>query len=417
MKLFRGLLGLAVAVVAAGAVVWFVPALRVPADIWVIDSGVVPLDYADWAYLRESSGDRGREALKTLARHGSSDDIRITADYMLNDYIPPDRCGDSTCAKPLPTRIYHPVATALQMVTDLRPGQVLPHEFVIQTANDRKLHQCIHMSPDCVLRMQDINGDGKDEVVVEETLRDGRDGPEDEARHLLVYCEDKDEWMLCERLNFRNYDARTWPQRPFIVETIAMDDLVVNGTSFHFVNHPHYAYWPEHPNYAASQMKGLGVFAGRVPVVLPKDGRVPADLIAALRSGTVTLTPLTGNPPLPTPPVTKGPWIDYTRPPLCQDATTCRAIVADLDHDGHDDVILIGDPDPADAQRPFDATLLKNEGGTWRVMANIELCRDIVPDIAKAKFELVAAKHSIIRLGENRYPLEWNPGCAQGYVL
>jgi hypothetical protein len=267
--------------------------------------------------------------------------------------------------------------------------------------------------------MQDFDGDGHDEVYVEMVYRDDRNGPEEDSRGVVIYQKGDDGWVRGPQMRLRNFDARAYPQRPFAVEHEATDIVRINGIAFRFVAYPAYphAFRPSgtvQPPAMGGLMRPLGAFIDEVPVLYPKGARIPADLGAALKSGMVDTAPLASNPPQPLPAIfgRLNAFPGYPGPARCESAKDCRAIVADLDHDGRDDVVLI-----SNLASGYEATLLKSDGKIWRVISNTELCADIVPDLDKAKIEILPSRWGMIRLGQNLYPVGNNPGCRTGYGL
>jgi len=386
-------------------------------EVWRLNQGWVSINAFDWGALKLRSGEYGLKALEDLKRHGSTDDIRITADAVLRSYVGANSmCGDAPCGKESNFRDFKPRPQAYLFRTELLPGQKLPHEFIIQTANNL-LESCPIRFFDCVLRMQDFNGDGQEEVYVEGTAHIHEDGtgPEDEVRRITIYSNDPQKgWEKFPRLLIVNYDAAKWPQRPFKVEHSDFDSVFIDGYAFQLMGFRQYAPFTETSGQKPSNalMKPMAAFIGQVPVIYPKDGRIPANLADGLKRG-VEFQTLSRNPLLRvdygSPRLSRPGRPQYSQPVVCDAANLCRAIVADLNHDGRDDIILITLPSNKDAS-PV-ASLIMDEGKNWRLMSNVELCRNIIPDIDKAKIEFERAKWGLIRLGEDLYPTWPVPHC------
>lgn len=334
-----------------------------------LNCGLVSINDFDWQVLTDRSGSYGERALRDLQAHGATDDIRIAADYVLDRHSAP--CAN--CNVPLDMKHFKPVARALEMKRELRPGQVLPHEFVIATANT--LQTCERNQPTCVLRMQDFNGDGQDEVYTEVTRSsEGPGSPEDETRVINIYAKDKDGWWKYPlRVLLVDFDARTYPQRPFMVEPDRTDVVRIDGTDFHFDNYPDFrrpAFGPAKTMHAlAAEMQPLGAHLDAIPVVFPQGGRLPDGLGRAMAAGQIDFARRVANP---LPPGASSPYpvaVEPARahPSPCRQVETCRAIVADLDHDGHDEVILLSNGPSSERFVPGDGTLFKN--GRWQDLA------------------------------------------------
>lgn len=397
-------------------------AWRVAVDAWRLNHGWVSINAFDWGTLKLRSGKYGLAALEDLKRHGSTDDIRITADAVLRSYTGTDSmCGDAPCGKESSFRDFNPSPQANLFRMELLPGQKLPHEFIVQTANNLR-ESCPIRLDDCVLRMQDFNGDGQEEVYVEAISHINEDGtsPEDEMRRVTIYTDDPEKgWDKFPRLLIVNYDAATWPQRPFKVEFPNFDTALINGYAFQLMGYRQYAPFSEMAGQKPSNalMKPMAAFIDQVPVIYPRDGRIPAHFTEGLKRG-VEFQTLSRNPLLRvnygSPRFSQPGRPQYSQPVVCRTANSCRAIVADLNHDRRDDIILIALP--SDKSASSMASLIMDEGRNWRVMSNVELCRDIIPDIDKAKIEFERTRWGLIRLGDDLYPTWPVPHCEHSIV-
>ncbi len=423
MKLFRSFLVLLVAIAAcaAGALVVAARSVdprawRVAIDVWALNHGLVSVQDGDWHFLKLEAGRYGPKALDDLRRHGATDEVRIAADYVARYYVTAhDMCGDTSCGQETDMHQFQRVPFGSFVQRDLLPGQMVPHDFVIDTANATGGLWCgTPEKPDgCTLRMQDFDGDGQLEVYVERQRRD----QSAMDREIYIYARGGDGWRRTQRVAFTDRDAQTFAQRPFALEPGGMDIIRINGGDFHFMSQPGYSFGratDPHPPQRGF-LKVLSAALPQVSVVYPKGASLPRGLAAALSSGTVGFAPRAGNPPLPNPFAGNGPpAIAYPQAPLCVRPSDCRAIVADLDHDGRDEVIVIADPSPGADFPPFRATLLKNDGRTWHVVANVDLCKEIVPDLARATIVIHPSRWRSIRLGRNIYPIGENPYCDNG---
>ncbi|MCR6660660.1 MAG: hypothetical protein NVV72_15435 [Asticcacaulis sp.] len=82
--LLRGLAVIVVVIVGYGVTANYVPKARVaaicvPAEALGINLGLIPLDRADWGYLKLRSGKAGLDALHDLEIRGTTDKIRQTS--------------------------------------------------------------------------------------------------------------------------------------------------------------------------------------------------------------------------------------------------------------------------------------------------------------------------------------------------
>ncbi|ESQ88193.1 hypothetical protein ABAC460_16155 [Asticcacaulis sp. AC460] len=418
-----GLLVLGVAVVAvAGTLgglsrspdprVWYAAA-----QVEALDRGWVSVRQVDWEHLKTGAGAYGVGQLKRLKRDGT-DEVRLTAATALKyDFADIGICGDAPCAGEVEFFDVVPRTELLQQkfyTPRLTQGQVLPPDFAVDTISEVQIYCGHDLKEDpstCTLRMQDFNGDGKAEVYLE-AVRPGRDRQlEDPIRSLTIFRETERGWEELSRVFLRDADGSVWFDRPFPLEPSPPDRVLINNVAFRFVAYPGVDTADKPADLAgqAAMMAPLGRRIAEIPVVFPKGRAMPAGLAGALASGRTGFIALTRNPRSEG---SKGvPPVQYTRPPACQDAKTCRAIVADLDHDGDDDVILIGDPSPTNGFAPLDATLLQNDGSRWTVAANVCVRKEIVPDIDAAAFVIKPSEWGVIRLGRNLYPVIGNPGC------
>jgi len=409
MKIIRtGLTVIVLALVAAMAFCAVISRSPDPRAWWVaaqvqaMNHGLLSPRDADWDFIKLRSGAYGVTALDDLRHNGASDDIRITADYVLRNYKGKDAmCDDAPCGWKVDMKTFKPRAAALQLRQELSPGQQLPHDFVVETANI--LPQC---RPGCVLRMQDFDGDGKDEVYIEHVRSEGPDAPEEEGRSLTIYHHEIDGWKPQPRVFLWNFDARTFPQRPFILEAMPFDVMSVAGVAFPFVPAPDHFRWGA-PSAAPLSTRGLGPVISDMRVIYPANGKLPTDVAQSLAAGPITPVRLSNNPLIPQSMgnVHKTPPAQYTRLEPVYDGLFSRLILADLDHDGLAEVIVVTDADPNNKYSPYHAALLKRDGRGWRIAANAELCKEDVGVIDTKTITFAKSSERMIRLGGNVYPV------------
>ncbi len=408
MKLIRIILIVVVVAVLAAAAFCAARSRSVDPRAWWVVAQVEAMNHgllsprdAGWDFIKLHAGAYGETALLDLRETGASDDIRITADFVLRSYNGPEAmCDDAPCGWKNDMRTFKPRPRALSVRQELAPGQQLPHDFVVETANI--LPPC---SPDCVIRMQDFDGDGKDEVYLETTRREGPGAPEDEGRGLTIYRHEADGWMALPRVFLWNFDARTFPQRPFVLETMTFDVMSVAGVSFPFVPAPDHFHWSSGPA-TPPGTRGLRAALAEMPVIYPVNGKLPANVAQSLAAGPIAPVRLSNNPLIPQSlgDMHKTPPAQYTQLGPVADGLFSRLILADLDHDGVPEVIVVTDPDPRNKYSPYQAALLKRDGKGWRIAANALLCKEAVGQIDPKTISFAKSPARVIRLGGNVYP-------------
>jgi hypothetical protein len=90
--LLRGLAAIVAVIISYGVIANYVPAARiaaicVPAEALAINLGLIPLERADWGYLKLRSGKAGLDALRDLEQHGATDKIRQTSAAVQNQWL------------------------------------------------------------------------------------------------------------------------------------------------------------------------------------------------------------------------------------------------------------------------------------------------------------------------------------------
>lgn len=388
---------------------------------------LISIHQLDWGHLKLRSGPYGIAALNRLKREGAGLDIRMMASVVLKHYDGGHgRCDDEECASDNELRAFQPSPHVLDDITDLPDGVTLPDAFLVDAAYDVQ-SECYtpaqkRRDDRCTVRIQDFNADGQTEIYVERFYRTGDDAPEDQHRDLKIYHFKDGEWLVLSYVSFWGFDAMIYSQRPFVVEPAVMDHLRINGRAFRFEAYPKFVGSTPVTHFGDRYRKYLpiiGASLDHVEILFPKGAQLPADLGRAMTRDQIGFERITNNPMLP---IDRGngpvvPPASYTFAPGCPTAKDCKAVILDLDHDGFNEVIFINDPRPGDEFTPFDATLFKTDGKTWTVKANVELCKEIVPGLAKAKIEVKSSSWGTLRLGDNRYPVISNPWCDNGVQL
>jgi len=413
MKLSQYIFGICVtaAIAVAGVTEWRTY-IHVQAEVIGINSGLIPLKVADWGFLKLRAGRAGLDALTDLERHGARDDIRRTSVAVQQQwheggytYTVGSSHLSETFTQDHETR-YADLRLPLDGKTlprNLLPGQHIPDTFwrsqqfrvgcLLRPKSDKS-----GRIDTCTLRMVDVTGDAAPEIVVEHSVFYPKEYNVPAMRaEWTVYTPKGQAWEYARQYKFCEVPAARY-HAPSVAGT-AFDQLVVNGRSIDFLaqdcNQDNVSRTPAVDIAAAATLAPR--FKG-VPVKWPAGGRIPDGLIDAIARRTITLSDLVD---------VSYQGLSDTRPqyaglpPCLRDAKGCVAIVADVDHDGRQDVILIGRAVQHDASNYRVATLLLNEVGGWRIAANRALCAE-AEDIDAAKFSLHTAK--------------WKPASIGGHV-
>ena len=388
MNLFLRVLGGFFGLVIAVAVAWiFVPPLRfgpvcAPIEAWAIDHGWVKVEDADWGYLKLRSGTYGLAALRDLERHGATAAIRRTAvavqlQYRAKGDILRWISEDVSVHADHETRF-----DELHLPSDAKalPGAVtVPADFWPDwqyRAGCLMPPRSAHEQDTCTLRMIDVTGDGQPEVVAERKVAGDEDiYPKPVVRYVWqVYVRKAGAWALGPSLHLCAADPATENTGPPQVSAKAFDRIDIRGREVNFfsatlctktdntVTDPHDRF---------ADVAGEATRMRRVPVLFPYQGYVPSSFMNALHTGAIGLMAT------PDPLSNVKPHVTYAGLPPCfasHDILDCTAIVADLDHDGQDDVIIVSrEPAPGLPGRHM-ATLFMNHQGRWQVVANRPVC-------------------------------------------
>jgi len=411
MNLFQRVLGGFLALVIAVVVAWiFVPPLRfgpvcAPVEAWAIDHGWVKVENVDWGYLKLHSGTYGPAALRDLERHGSSARIRRTAvavqlqHLAKGDALRFDALHLPNDAKTLPGA----AAVPADFWPDwqYRAGCLIPPHSV-------------HEQDTCTLRMIDLTGDGQPEIVAERKVTGDEDiYPKPVVRYVWqVYLRKAGAWSLGPSLHLCAADPATQDTAPPQVSAKAFDRIDIDGLEVNFfsatlctktdntVTDPHDRF---------ADVAGEATRMWRVPVLFPYQGYVPADFMTALHTGAISLMPTAD------PLAQFKTHITYAGLPPCfasHDILDCTAIVVDLDHDGHDDVIIVSREPLPGAPGKHMATLFMSHHGHWQVVANRPVC---MPDnLYRSKIHVTPSGwHAAMFAGRPYLPDDGTDNCTE----
>ena len=387
MNLFLRMLGGFAALVVAVVLAWiFVPPLRygmvcAPVEAWAIDHGWVKVETADWGYLKLRSGKYGQTALRDLERHGSTPQIRRAAVAVQLHYAGKGETVH-TAGLSSPPLDHETRFDELAVPGDAKtlPGAAaVPADFWPDWQYRASCLMPPHSAREqdsCTFRMIDLNGDGQPEVVAERKVT----GDDDMyvkpiVRYVWqVYVHKAGAWRQGPLLHTCAANLVTQDTAQPQVSTTAYDRVDVDGREVNFfgsalcssayntVTDPHDRF---------SDVAGEATRIWRVPVLFPYQGYVPSSFMAALHTGAISLMAT------PDPISNVKPHTTYAGLPPCfasHDILDCTAIVADLDHDGQDDVIIVSRERVNGTANLHMATLFMNHQGRWQVVANRPVC-------------------------------------------
>ncbi len=426
MNLFLRMLGGFAALVVAVVLAWvFVPPLRfapvcAPVEAWAIDHGWVKVETADWGYLKLRAGADGRAALRELERHGATPQIRRTAAAVQLQYLAK---GDVVWdVGPLKQVADHETRfDELRMPGDARtlPGaETVPADFWPDwqyRAGCLMPPSEVHAQNTCTFRMIDLNGDGQPEVVAEHKITGDDDmHTKPIVRYVWqVYVRKAGAWTQGPSVRTCAVDLATPDTAQPQVSTTAYDRVDIGGREVNFfsstlctktdntVTDPHDRF---------ADIAGEATRIWRVPVLFPYPGYVPSSFMTALHTGAISLMAT------PDPISNVKAHATYAGLPPCfasHDILDCTAIVADLDHDGQEDVIIVSRERVRDIAGLHMATLFMNRQGHWQVVANRPVC---MPDnLYAAKIHVTpGARHAAMFAGRPYLPDDGTDDCKAG---
>ncbi len=390
MKIFLRLLGLCLVAIVAAAVVWiFVPTWRfapicAPAEAWLIDHGAIKIEDADWGYLKLRSGAYGRKALRDLRRRAQSERVAATAATVERFYYAKgERIGLRGDTEPTPAESR--IGDLLRRLPDdgrltpfhLKPGQAIPTDLM-----DDIRFQVGCPQNACFMQLDDLNGDGTPEAIL--------------VSHtgIRVFSRQPTGWAQSTSARGCLEDENALAQGHFEFVPARFDDLMVNGHRLAFElsecgpwHLPTPIMAPGMAPNPYSDVKLLRPYAKRFAqsaVISPKGGIVPATLLSDMANGTIVTDTVTGNqssfvmPPYESIPAqTISLYPDKAGVPRCalgEDGKTCMIVLADLDRDGRDEVIVIDRAITEDNTDFHEVTLMRFEGEHWHVVARGDLC-------------------------------------------
>ncbi len=391
--LFRGLVVIVVAIVGYTVTANYVPAaciaaICVPAEALGINLGLIPLDRADWGYLKLRSGQTGLDALRDFEQHGATDKIRQTSVAVQNQWFEAghvSKLGGGHLywedVQEKETR-YAELRMPLDGKTlrqDLMPDQAIPESF--WQAYRYRL-SCLlppqnykYSTGECRLSMANLNGDKRPEIILDNhTVGTDDFYIKPAIRHrLMVYQKDGLEWKAIKINGLCAVDQASTHSTPLKVYAQKIDVPWINGHAVNFFNSDCFV----NENSVPTPTSGLSQARGMVPYLaqiklLPSSKPMPSSLATALTNRSIVLPPSTE-------PLVREPALqpEFQGLPPCfidHAPKACTAMVTDIDHDGSEDVIILDDEVRHDVSTWRLATLLMMRQGRWAVVANHAAC-------------------------------------------
>ncbi|MDV6329946.1 hypothetical protein [Asticcacaulis sp. 201] len=396
----------------------------------------------DWGFLKLRSGQRGMDALTDIERHSPKSIMRQTSVAVQYQWYEKghqfDCNGAHFCKVPAPllheTRLdeLRLPTDGMMVPRDLKPGQAIPenfwdsHRFRIRCLFPPK--NWAYQTTECRLRMVDLDNDGKEEVILEQVSF----GTMQVYLHPIVrehweiYKQEGGEWRRRERLRFCVVDQAASHNARATVTHLTLDTLWFDGTPVNFFDNECMQDGdvdrPDAGLNAAAKMAGK---MGQVHVIASGGRQIPASLIRALANRTVVQPSQELPPEVPVPGGVLGaPFTTEPRfkglPPcfVANDPKGCVAVVADIDHDGADDVMIIDKPVQHGTVDYRLITLLMVKDGRWQVIANHAACSDDRPEIADAEVALKpSAWQPILFAGRLYVPSADSDKCQYHYSM
>ena len=389
MKIILGLAGLGI--IVAVAVLWiFVPSSRfapicAPAEAWAIDHGLIKVEDADWGYLKLRSGSYGTQALRDLRRHAGSERVAATAAAVEHAYhakgaplgfpFDPEPAPAESRISELST---HLPADGRLTPFHLKQGQTIPAGLL-----DDIRFQIGCPRGACFMQLDDVNGDGRPEAIFVD-----RTG-------LRIFSRQPSGWASAVSVGSCAEDDVAFIQGRFAFIRPRFDDLMVNGHRLVFRLSEcapwHLAPGSWGPGTAPNPYSNVDLARpyaksfGKSPVVSPRSGSLPANLVDDMAKGTLVTDTVTGGPasfvlrPKDRPAETIPLYADKAGLPRCVRGdydSHCIIVLADLDHDGRDEVIVVDSGLTTGETDYHDVTLLAFDGQHWHATAHGDLCTE-----------------------------------------
>lgn len=430
MKIITRLLAFCLAVaLIASTVVWATPSLRIETgvklQVWGLNLGVIPVKKADWGFLKLRSGKVGLDALRYLEQHGTTDTIRQTSVAVQDQWFEAGHIRKSDSLGETVTQDEETNFNALRLRPDgmtlrqdLLPGQKIPESFW-QTWRYRlacNLPAKDYATGECSLSMVDLTGDNHPEILLDAHIVGtlGVYAKPAIARRLAVYKYDGAVWRavgntmrLCDEYPANAGDGRVH------VSTQKLDMLWLNSRAVNFFDT---CFSNENmisdPIVALKQARPMAPHLMQIPL-LRSSRSFPPSLVQALAAGSVIL-PLASEAPL------SGIRQQFSGLPSCFtniNPKACMAIVADIDHDGSDDVVIVDRMVRQDAVAHRLATLLMVRNSRWTVIRSHAICANEGEKLEDLPIEFKPSAWRPIEFAGRLYlPSEPSDACTRHYL-
>ena len=408
MKTIGKILGVLVLLAAVGAgVLALDPPLRDKARVKVLviglETGVVPVDKADWGFLKLRAGQAGTQGLRALMASKRSDVARTAYAVRRQWHARGERFfdGNTDVVADRETQYGELVLPAdiESLPRDLAPGESIPASFLKAKRFNIPPFCDPHApaSPDktvCRLRVGDMDGDGNAEVIVTVTEVLGPDVDRGTAfdEEWQVFSHEGEAWPHAARYSICGLDHAAYATPP-VIEKRTSDIPVINGDAISFYSLPCGFDNQVETRQAQAGERTMAARLAAVRVLYPAGATLPASFRSAMAAGAVDLgantEPYSGE-------------ATYTGLPHCfvaQAPARCRAIVADLDHDGVDEVVIFDTQVDPDGKPYHLATLFEMKDGRWRTVVSHAVCASAVSDFDRATIALRPGRWRLLRIG------------------
>jgi hypothetical protein len=245
---------------------------------------------------------------------------------------------------------------------------------------------------ECRLSMADLNGDNQPEIILDNQII-GTEGvfvkPAIEHR-LMVYQKDGSEWKAIKINGLCAVDQASAHDTSLKIYAQKIDVPWINGHAVNFFNSDCFVSENSVPASTSglNQARFMALFLTQIKL-LPSSKPIPSSLAVALTNRSIVL-PLGTEPPMREPMLQQ----EFQGLPPCFTSLApkaCMAMVADIDHNGSDDVIILDKEVRKDFSTWRLATLLMMRQGRWTVVANHAACAEESQKLEDLNVELKSA--------------------------
>lgn len=405
---------------------FFVPAARLgpvcaPIYALAIHLGLVDVKSADWGYLKLRSADYGTKALRWIERNSDPKTAQVSV-AVQNQWFEAGHVfegghliGDTTQEKETTFKDLVMPQDARKLPQAPDTGQSIPASFW----RDQRFRACDLEPANCTLRMADITGDGKPEVIVEwryaGTYTRFYANPVYEVAW-DVFGRTDDEWTLvakyypCEvEQSLTDGKMRPSDQK---LDMLWIDGHAVNFFSGKCFSSQSTEVPTKEHDLAARNIKAIETYP-----LLPSSKPLPLSLKAAILSRSIVL-PRAGGAPIRMELEERGKAYrpDFkVLPPCFTAARQCKLLITDLDHDGREDVIVLDADIRSVRERYRVASLLMEKKGAWHLIDNHSVCVEAL--FEDMKVALKPAKWRALEFaGKLVLPEEETDTCSEAHL-